>query len=187
VNLLRNSGFARGSSHPRLPDYWGVWGTAVFTVRDWTLDHFGVDERVESPVPGVRVLRIWHPPADRLVPLPERNERSSRHYLESEPPAGLSLPAARGGGIFYVVHGPRAFPAPGRELPPGEYTLSVYLKAARDNTLVLAQHPTRGGAAAWRVGTAWRRYAIAGGDAAALSAFELPEPDSLIWMAAPQL
>ena len=48
--MLRNSGFTRCSSNPRLPDYWGIWGDATYpgVVEDWTLEH---------PLPGYYLFK----------------------------------------------------------------------------------------------------------------------------------
>jgi len=58
LNLLSNSGFNERSAHPRLPDYWGLWGNIPLDVKKWTLDNFGVDEKTESPVPGANTEQV---------------------------------------------------------------------------------------------------------------------------------
>jgi len=158
VNLLRNSGFMRCSSDPRLPDLWGIWGNATWTIKNWTLENFGVDDQAKSPLPGARVLKMWYPPTDQVVPVPPGKDIN--YYMAHDLSAGLA---------------------------PGNYTLSVYLKAARTNTLLRMTHPSLGTVAEWRLGETWKRYTCTGTNTALLCWFMLSEADSTVWLAAPQL
>ena len=67
LNLLPNSGFNERSAHPRLPDYWGMWGNIAMEAKAWTLDNYGVDEKAESPVSGAKVVALRFPAAADLL------------------------------------------------------------------------------------------------------------------------
>ncbi len=158
VNLLANTGFRAAVAHPSLPDYWGLYGEATFCVDPWTLGHFGIDEQSDSPVPGARVLRIHHPAKGGFVPLPRADRMT-----------------------MFLVHGGDL------DVPAGQVTFSVFLKAARPGTVVQAAHPSGAKHAVWTVGPQWQRYSVTGTNAPTMASLYLPEPDSLIWVAAPQL
>ncbi|MCX7429676.1 MAG: hypothetical protein NTY17_01485 [Planctomycetia bacterium] len=158
LNLLANTGFRRAVAHPALPDMWGLYGDAISCVEPWTTDQFGIDEKSDTPVPGARVLRIQHPPKGGFVPMPG-NDRLT----------------------MFLMHGGDL------DVPAGQFTFSVFLKAARPGTAVHAAHPAGAKHAVWSVGPQWQRYTCAGSNAALLASLYLPDPNSLVWVAAPQL
>ena len=158
VNLLWNSGFHQASSNSRLPDYWGLFGNALLCVEPWSLDYFGIDDRQTSPVAGTRVLRMHHPSRGSFVPVPPGDRLS-----------------------FFVPHGGELDP------PSGTFTFSAYVKAARAGTIVRIQHPAAREGVSRTIGTSWERVSLSGTDARQLACLYLPNPDSLVWLAAPQL
>lgn len=158
VNLLENPTFRRATSNGSLPDYWGLWGDAVWCIEPWSLDYFGlVDE--PGPIAGARVLRVHHPSPSGFTPIP--------------PAKALSMFVLTGADL---------------SLPPGDYTFSVYVKAARPGTAVHIRHPAHPAPLVTaKAGTEWSRITAAARDPKLLPAIHLPEPDSLVWLAAPQL
>jgi hypothetical protein len=157
VNLLDNPTFQQAMTNPRLPDYWGLWGDAVWCIEPWSLDYFGIADEA-GPIAGARVLRVWHPPTSRFTPVP--------------PSKSLSMFVLTGGNL---------------SLPPGDYTFSIYAKAARPGTVVHIQHPASAPLATKKIGAEWTRITATAKDPKFLPAIHLPEPDSLVWLSAPQL
>jgi hypothetical protein len=158
INLLTNSNFQQAVAHQALPDFWGLYGDATLCVEPWSLEHFGIDDHEPGPVSNARVLRIQHPPRGAFMPIP--------------PADRLTMFLNHGGDL---------------ELPSGDYTFSVFLKAAKADTAVEAAHPSGAKFASWRVGPQWERYSVTGNDPAMMVSLFLPAPDSLIWISAPQL
>lgn len=157
-NLLSNSGFQQAATNPRLPDYWGVWGDAVLCVEPWSLEFFGLDPDQVGPLPGTRVLRMHYPPKGEFVPVSPSDRLS-----------------------FYVLHGGDL------DLPDGTYTFSAYIKAASKGTVVQVRHPAQSRGVTWKTGTAWQRVVVTGTNPRMLPSINLPNPGSVVWLAAPQL
>jgi hypothetical protein len=158
VNLLANASFLPSIADPRLPDYWGLWGDAVWCIEPWSSDYFRIDD-VPGPFPGARVVTVFHPDSKRFVPLPP-NRRLSMFVL-----TGANL-----------------------DLPRGDYTFSIYAKADRPNTTVHIHHPASDSPLATaRVGRSWQRIAATSSNAQLLPAIQVPEPGSRVWFSAPQL
>ena len=157
-NLLSNSSFLQAATNPRLPDYWGVWGDAAICVEPWSLDFFGMDPNQKGPLPGTRVLRMRYPPKGEFVPVPPSDRLS-----------------------FYVLHGGDL------DLPDGTYTFSAYIKAASNGTVVQIRHPAQSRGVTWKTGTAWQRVVATGTNPRMLASINLPNPGSVVWLAAPQL
>lgn len=158
VNLLANASFRPSRACPGLPDFWGLYGDAVLCIEPWTLDYFAIVDE-PGPFPTAGVLRVEHPKLGKFVPIPP-NQRLA----------------------VYVVAGSTL------ELPKRDYTFSVYVKAGRPNTLVHLQHPaSRLPLATARVGPKWQRLVATGTDAGLLPTIHVPEPDSIVWLSAPQL
>lgn len=55
-NLLRNAAF-RQRTNPPIPDFWDLHHVAALTFKNLH-DQYGVDESIDSPVAGTRVLKI---------------------------------------------------------------------------------------------------------------------------------
>ena len=158
VNLLSNASFHSSIADPRLPDYWGLWGDAVWCIEPWSPDYFRIDD-VPGPFPGARVVMVWHPDTKKFVPLPP-NRRLSMFVL-----TGANL-----------------------DLPRGDYTFSIYAKADRPNTTVHIHHPASDSPLATaRVGRSWQRVAASSSNVQLLPAIQVPEPGSRVWFSAPQL
>jgi len=158
VNLLSNATFQPGDATPSLPDFWGLWGDAVMCVEPWSFDYFGLDDE-PGPIPGVGVLRVEYPKAGTFVPVPPSRELSC-----------------------YVLTGSDL------NLLAGPYTFSIYAKAARADTIVQLRHPASNTTAARaRVGTTWQRIVATSTTPNLLPAIHLPDPGSVVWLAAPQL
>lgn len=157
VNLLANSSFEPSLANPRLPDFWGLWGDAVWCVEPWSLEFFGLAD-VPGPFPDARVLQIVHPESKKFVPLPP-NKRLSMYVL-----TGANL-----------------------DLPEGDYTFSIYAKADRANTTILIHHPATEALATARVGQKWQRISATSSNVKLLPSIQLPDPGSRVWLSAPQL
>jgi hypothetical protein len=158
VNLLANSSFEPSLANPRLPDFWGLWGDAVWCIEPWSLEYFGLVD-VPGPFPDARVLQVVHPESKKFVPLPP-NKRLNMYVL-----TGANL-----------------------DLPKGDYTFSIYAKADRPNTNVVIGHPARTSPLATaRVGRKWQRISATSSDAHFLPAIHVPDPSSRVWLSAPQL
>jgi len=158
VNLLPNASFQPSIANPRLPDFWGLWGDAVWCIEPWSLEYFGIVD-VPGPFPAARVLQICHPDAKSFVPTPP-NKRLSMFML-----TGANL-----------------------DVPKGDYTFSIYAKADRPNTTVRIHHPaSESPLATARVGRSWQRISATSSNVNLLPAIHVPDPGSLVWLSAPQL
>lgn len=158
VNLLSNSSFLPSIANPKLPDYWGLWGDAVWCIEPWTLDFFSIVDD-PGPFPPARVLRVHHPRSGSFVPTPPNKQLA-----------------------MYVLTGSNL------ELPKGDYTFSIYAKADRPNTAVHIHHPASAlPLAIARVGPKWQRITATGTAASLLPAIHIPDPGSIVWLSAPQL
>jgi hypothetical protein len=158
VNLLANASFLPSLADPGLPDYWGLWGDAVWCIEPWSSDYFRIDD-VPGPFPGARVVTVGHPDSRRFVPLPP-NRRLNMFLL-----TGANL-----------------------DLPKGDYTFSIYAKADQPNTTVHIHHPaSESPLATARVGRSWQRIAATSSNVQLLPAIQVPEPGSRVWFSAPQL
>lgn len=158
VNLLANTTFRQALTNPKLPDFWGLWGDAVLCVEPWSYDFFCLANE-PGPFPGVGVLRVEYPSIGRFVPVPPAKKMN-----------------------VFVLAGS------GRDLPKGTYTFSIYAKAARPGTLVQIRHPASASTlTAAGIGPKWQRIAATSDNPSLLPAIHLPEPGSVVWLAAPQL
>lgn len=158
INLLCNSSFLPSAANAKLPDYWGLWGDAAWCIEPWSLDYFSIAD-VTGPVQGTRVLEVHHPATGGFVPL-----------LGSKK---LNMFVLTGSGL---------------DLPPGEYTFSIYAKADQPNTTVHIRHPASAAPfATARIGRAWQRITATSSDMTKLPAIHIPHPGSRVWLAAPQL
>lgn len=158
VNLLSNASFLPSIANPKLPDYWGLWGDAVWCIEPWTHEFFSIVDD-SGPFPTARVLRVHHPRPGSFVPTPP-NKRLAMYIL-----TGSNL-----------------------ELPKGDYTFSIYAKADRPDTAVHIHHPANERPLAIaRVGPKWQRITATGTAASLLPAIRIPDPGSVVWLSAPQL
>jgi len=160
INYLQNSAFTECTSHPRLPDYWGPWNIILNYVKGWSFDNFGIDDGTAGPLPGVRTLKMTYPAKDKLAP-----------------------PPGNDGFYFGVSHSP----LPGKIT--GTKTLSVYAKAAKDDSVLQFGHPGFGVKKEFKIGLEWKRVEFTGTEKDYIDNlfFVLPNPDTTAWIAAPQL
>lgn len=158
VNLLSNASFQPSVANPAIPDYWGLWGDAVWCIDPWSLAYFSIVD-VSGPVSNARVLQVHHPAPDKFVPLPRNNR--------------LNMFVLTGGNL---------------DLPAGDYTFSIYAKSDRPNTPVHIHHPaSETPLATARVGRKWQRIVATSDNVKLLPAIQIPDPGSLVWLSAPQL
>lgn len=119
-NLLRNTTFQQRTNRS-IPDYWDLHHVAALTLKGLH-DQYGVDDLIESPVPGTKVLKII-------------NSEENFTYLNLMPRRMFS------------------------EVPLGEYTFSVYIKAgSRDMEYKVTRAWGEGEAVASKLTTSWQRY-----------------------------
>jgi hypothetical protein len=71
-NLLRNASF-RQRTNPPIPDFWDLHHAAALTFKN-LYDQYGVEEKIESPVAGTKVLKITNSEDDfsHLMFMPRR-------------------------------------------------------------------------------------------------------------------
>jgi len=160
TNLLWNSSFNKCTS-PNLPDAWYMEpGDATKIFKNWSLDNFGIDERRPGPLAGIKVMKLFNPP-DTL------KEYQPDHILRF-----LTLKSRS------ISH-----------LPPGDYTFSVYLKAGKPNTRVGISD----GISSKTVSASeeWQRHSLTTGlkpgQTTLATSVQLPDPDTTVWISAPQL
>jgi len=160
VNLLWNSSFHKCTS-PNIPDAWQAEPSdAPVVFKNWSLDNFGIDERMPGPLAGIKVMKLFNPPDT----LKEYHPNHILRYL-----------TVKGRGIGH--------------LPPGDYTFSVYLKSGKPNTRVGISD----GISSKTVSASeeWQRHSLTTGlktgQTTLGAALQLPDPDTTVWIAAPQL
>lgn len=158
VNLLANASFHPSLANEKLPDFWGLWGDAVWCIEPWSLEYFTIADE-PGPFATARVIQVYHPPPGKYVPV-VRNDRLNMFIL-----TGSNL-----------------------DLPDGDYTFSIYAKSDRPNTAVHIHHPaTESPLVTASVGRSWQRIVATSRDVGLLPAIRIPDPGSRVWLSAPQL